>query len=96
MFAAARLEKIRELITQTKSIEISVLVDLLSVSEATIRRDLEKLEQEGFLYRIHGGAVLTEKVEPLEPEEPDECAHARNRRHPLWYSDARPRANAPP
>ncbi len=65
MFASARMEKIKELMKEIKKIEISSLVSILQVSEATIRRDLEKLEQEGFLYRTHGGAVL---IEPKEPE----------------------------
>jgi DeoR family fructose operon transcriptional repressor len=39
---------------------------MLSVSEATIRRDLEWLEQEGVVERTHGGAVLSQRVN-LEP-----------------------------
>lgn len=30
----------------------------MNVSEITIRRDFEKLEQDGFLTRTHGGAIL--------------------------------------
>lgn len=38
----------------------------LAVSEATIRRDLQELEDLGFLRRIHGGAALAESaIEPL-------------------------------
>ena len=78
MFAEIRLEKIRELLKQTKSIEISALVKLFSVSEATIRRDLEKLEQENYLYRIHGGAVMIENNEqPIEA--PIENADKKNK-----------------
>jgi len=32
--------------------------EILAVSEVTVRRDLEKLEVEGFLTRMHGGAIL--------------------------------------
>lgn len=32
--------------------------NLLDVTEATIRKDLEELEREGFLTRFHGGATL--------------------------------------
>ena len=32
--------------------------DLFQVSTMTIRRDLEQLEKEGKLRRVHGGAVI--------------------------------------
>lgn len=37
---------------------VSELSGLFSVTEETIRRDLEKLESEGILNRTFGGAVL--------------------------------------
>ncbi len=40
----------------------SELSQLYSVSEETIRRDLEKLEQDGFARKSYGGAVLNENV----------------------------------
>lgn len=36
--------------------------DLLSVSEVTIRRDLEELERRGILERIHGGAISNRRI----------------------------------
>ena len=46
---------------------MSLLSDDLGVSEMTIRRDLERLEQEGVLSRTHGGAMLKRHMveEPL-------------------------------
>ena len=46
------------------------LVEELSVSEATVRRDLENLEQQGLLRRVHGGAELVKnpKTEPMFAE----------------------------
>ena len=38
--------------------DLSLLVDELKVSESTIRRDLDLLEQEGVVRRTHGGAVF--------------------------------------
>ncbi|GHT84780.1 DeoR family transcriptional regulator [Bacteroidia bacterium] len=61
MFAAGRLEKVRELLQEHKKIDVLTLVRALDVSEATVRRDLEKLEEEKFLVRTHGGAVLVEQ-----------------------------------
>ncbi len=38
---------------------VGELVMKLNVSEATVRRDLENLEQQGLLQRVHGGAELS-------------------------------------
>ena len=43
------------------------LCETLGVSETTIRRDLERLEDQGFLERTHGGAILSQWMH-LEPE----------------------------
>ncbi len=71
MFAAKRIEKIKEVMLEYKRVDISTLSSILSVSEATIRRDLEKLENEGFLKRSYGGAVLDEdmNVQPAPSRE---------------------------
>ena len=53
-----RLESIRNSIQLEKKLTVSQLSRDLGVTEETIRRDLEKLEQEGVLTRTHGGAVL--------------------------------------
>ncbi len=63
MFAAERLAKVREVLLEYKHVDISTLSSILSVSEATIRRDLEKLEDEGFLTKTHGGAVINEEAD---------------------------------
>ena len=41
---------------------VSELNDLLGVSEATIRRDLDELDETGSVLRTHGGAVKAERV----------------------------------
>ena len=63
MFAAERLAKVREVLLEYKHVDISTLSSILSVSEATIRRDLEKLEDEGFLTKTHGGAVINDEAD---------------------------------
>jgi len=60
MFAAQRLEKIKELLLEKKQIDVVTLSSILDVSEVTVRRDLEKLEEQGFLTKTHGGAILNE------------------------------------
>lgn len=58
MFALERIRIIKKFIAEHKQAEVTQLSQMLSVSEVTIRRDLEKLEEEGFLTRTHGGAVI--------------------------------------
>lgn len=60
MFKAERREKIKALVSEQKQVDVASLSKLLNVTEVTIRSDLEHLEQEGFLKRLHGGAVLNE------------------------------------
>lgn len=60
MFANERRNYIKKLILQNKKIEVFRLSTQLGVSEVTIRKDLEYLENTGFLIRTHGGAVLNE------------------------------------
>ena len=52
-----RLE-IKRIISEDKSISVANLVKLFNVSEITIRRDLNKLEDEGFIDKVHGGALI--------------------------------------
>ena len=63
MFAAQRLENIKKIMLQQENVNIVTLCNLLNVSDATIRRDLEKLENEGFLFKTHGGAILSKQGE---------------------------------
>lgn len=62
MFAIERLNKIKEILSRDKRVDVYELSERFSVTEVTIRRDLDKLEQAGFLVKIYGGAVLNEDV----------------------------------
>lgn len=53
-----RLTQTLELIKKSGSLQVNNVASLQGVSEATIRRDLNKLEDLGLIKRIHGGAVL--------------------------------------
>jgi DeoR/GlpR family transcriptional regulator of sugar metabolism len=61
VLVAERQKKIVELVNERMSIRVSELSKIFSVTEETIRRDLEKLEKENLLMRSHGGAVSIEK-----------------------------------
>jgi len=60
MFAAERFKRIKEILLEYKHVDINTLCTLLSCSIATVRRDLDKLEREGFLTKAYGGAILNE------------------------------------
>lgn len=62
MFAIERQNKIKEKLFKEKRVDVFELSELFSVTEVTIRRDLDKLEQEGFLIKTYGGAVLNDEL----------------------------------
>lgn len=71
MLVAERYEKIVELVNERGSIRVSELSELCSVTEETIRRDLDRLEQAGRLRRSHGGAVSVKDSDAhAQPETP--------------------------
>lgn len=58
MLAVERRLKIIDMVHQDKRVLVSELSRMFEVTEETIRRDLEKLEQDGIVSRTYGGAVL--------------------------------------
>src|SRR5262245_60463118 len=51
-----------ELLNQHGSVTVRELVELFDVTEVTVRRDLQKLEERNLLRRTHGGAVHVDSV----------------------------------
>jgi len=62
MLAQERRNLILEQLQNEKSVVVAKLSQVYSVSEETIRRDLEKLENDGFATKSYGGAVLNENI----------------------------------
>lgn len=60
MAGKERLAFICQKIQAEKKISVSDLSQMCSVTEETIRRDLDKLETEGTITRVHGGAIWNE------------------------------------
>lgn len=58
---ASRAAVIMKELRQAGTASVDALSEKLQVSLATVRRDLEALEESGFLRRTHGGAI------PIEP-----------------------------
>ena len=53
-----RQSKLIKLVNLYQKIEVSRLAELLDVSQVTIRKDLDHLEEEGLLSREHGYALI--------------------------------------
>lgn len=62
MLVAERQIKIMEMLQKNGSAQVDDLAKNLGVSTMTIRRDLEKLQDEGIIERCHGGAVIKQEV----------------------------------
>ena len=62
MFKAARIAKIKEVLLDRGQVDVATLSSLLNVSEVTVRSDLDLLEQERYIIRTHGGAILNSDV----------------------------------
>ena len=60
MLAIVRRQKIVDIIREKKKVLVQELATNFSVTEETIRRDLEKLEEQGILKRTYGGAIINE------------------------------------
>lgn len=62
MILVQRRKKILELLRDNGSVSVSALGELFSVSGETVRRDLQKMEEDGLLKRAYGGAFLGDVV----------------------------------
>lgn len=74
LIPAQRRERIQEYLALHKIARTIDLCEMLDASEATVRRDLEWLEQDGILERTHGGAILSQRM-ITEPEYRQRAQH---------------------
>lgn len=67
MIPATRHSMILDIIKKEKTVSVTELSKRLYINEATIRRDLNKLEKSGLVSRTYGGAVLAEGLDSEIP-----------------------------
>lgn len=67
MLAAQRQSAILDAVRRAGAVRVSDLADQLSVSEMTIRRDLDQLAGTGLVEKVHGGATLIGNTSTFEP-----------------------------
>ena len=66
MLKTERKKLILEELRKHKIVSLEKLVGLLDTSESTVRRDLDELESENKLRRVHGGAELPHSLQEEE------------------------------
>lgn len=67
MLAAQRKARILEEVAARGAMRISDLAESLSVSEVTIRRDVENLASQGLVDKVHGGVTANSLSSTVEP-----------------------------
>lgn len=67
MLAPQRRARILGELDRRGSIRVGELVQLLGVSDMTVRRDLDALQAQGALHKVHGGATLRAERSTDEP-----------------------------
>jgi DeoR family transcriptional regulator of aga operon len=64
MFNEERKQKILQLLAQKERVFVNDLCELFETTSVTIRKDLDQLEEEGHLRRVHGGAIINKSLYP--------------------------------
>jgi DeoR/GlpR family transcriptional regulator of sugar metabolism len=67
MLARQRQERILEEVRERGGARVSDLVELLGVSDMTVRRDIEALASRGLVEKVHGGATAASERSADEP-----------------------------
>lgn len=62
MLGLERRRKILELLQENQKVHVTQLSEIFNVTPETIRRDLNRLEQKGFLQRTYGGGIVFDPV----------------------------------
>jgi len=62
-----RQRELFRLVGRTGRLSIAQICEQFNISEATARRDLEALAEQGLVQRVHGGAVLVSSATVEEP-----------------------------
>ncbi len=62
-----RQQALTRLLDRQRRLSVAEICAHYSISEATARRDLDALADQGLLQRVHGGAILVRRAEPEMP-----------------------------
>lgn len=62
-----RRRELTRLLERTGRLSVSQICDQFQISEATARRDLETLSEQGLVQRVHGGVIPVRQATPEAP-----------------------------
>lgn len=62
-----RQRELTRLLERNGRLSVAQICEQFGISEATARRDLEALSEQGHIQRVHGGAILVRQAAPEEP-----------------------------
>jgi DeoR family transcriptional regulator, fructose operon transcriptional repressor len=65
MLAEERRQRVLDMVSRQGCVALTELAQAISVSESTIRRDLDYWHQQGVLKRTHGGAIYLGDLSPM-------------------------------
>lgn len=85
---AERQKKMMEYIEANTSAQIHELAEKFHVSEATVRRDLDDLDQQGALKRTHGGAIKVDRSTAYESMYSEKIGQMLEEKHRIANSAA--------
>ena len=86
---AERQKKIMEYIEANTSAQIHELAEKFHVSEATVRRDLDDLDQQGALRRTHGGAIKVDRSTSYESMYSEKISQMLDEKHRIAEAAAK-------
>jgi DeoR family fructose operon transcriptional repressor len=84
-----RQKRLLSLLESNSTLDVTTLTGKLSTSEATIRRDLTKLEQHGKIIRTFGGARLVKTPSLVVRTFAEKCASSRVEKDKIAVAAAR-------
>lgn len=62
MLAEERFNRILSIVDLEGSVTVQHLMDVLEISESTVRRDLNTMDANGLLTKVHGGAISKKSI----------------------------------
>jgi DeoR family transcriptional regulator of aga operon len=62
-----RQQQLARLLDRDGRLTVTSICEQFGISEATARRDLDALAEQGLIQRVHGGAIRTRRAAPEEP-----------------------------
>lgn len=80
MLAEQRQQRIFDMVLKSGAVSTAGAARALAISEETVRRDFERLEEDGLLSRSHGGAVRVIDSHRELPLDSRECANVAEKK----------------